>query len=183
MTTTTTSAVATGTYAIDPSHSHLGFKVRHLVVAKVRGQFADYTATLVVADEPLESSVEVTVQLASISTGDEQRDGHLRSGDFFSVDSTPTMTFRSTEVRQVGDDRFDVEGELTVRDVTKPLTLHAILDGTATDPWGGQRIVFSATGRLNREDFGITWNQPLETGGVLVGTDVDIEIEAEFVKQ
>jgi polyisoprenoid-binding protein YceI len=183
MSTITRTAPATGTYAIDASHTHVGFKARHLVVAKVRGSFSDVAGTVVIAEDPLASSVEVTVGLASVETGDEARDGHLRSADFFDVENNPTMTFRSTGVRQVGDDRYDVDGELTVRGVTRPLTLRATFEGTATDPWGGERAIFSATGKVNREEFGLTWNQALETGGVLVGKDVDLDIEAEVVKE
>lgn len=182
MSTTTTTVPAVGTYALDPSHSHVGFRVRHLM-SKVRGSFAEVDATVNVSDQPLESSVTATVQLASIDTGDATRDGHLRSADFFDVEASPTMTYRSTGVRQAGDDRFDVDGELTVRGVTRPLTLHATYDGTGSDPWGNERIGFTATAKLNREEFGLTWNQALETGGFLVGKDIDIEIEAEFVKQ
>jgi polyisoprenoid-binding protein YceI len=183
----TTTPIATalpiaGTYAVDPSHSHVGFKARHLVVAKVRGRFAEFEGTVTIADEPLESSVDVTVQLASIDTRDEKRDEHLRSGDFFDVDQHPTLTFRSTGVRPVGDDVYDVDGELTVHGITRPLTLRTTFEGTARDPWGGERAAFSATARLDRNDFGLTWNQALETGGVLVGKDIDIDIEAEIVR-
>ena len=183
MSTITTAIPATGTYAIDASHSHVGFKARHLVVAKVRGSFSELAGTVTVAEDPLQSTVEVEVQLASIDTGDETRDVHLRSADFFDVENHPTMTFRSTGIRSVGGDRYDVDGELTVRGVTKPFTLHAAFEGTATDPWGGDRAAFSATGKVNREEFGLTWNQALETGGVLVGKDIDIELEVEVVRQ
>ena len=183
MSTITRTTPAAGTYTVDGSHTHVGFKARHLVVAKVRGSFSDVSGTVVVADDPLASTVEVSVGLASVDTGDDTRDGHLRSADFFDVEQHPTMTFRSTGLRQVGDDRYEVDGELTVRGVTRPLTLHATFEGTAVDPWGGERAIFSATGKVNREEFGLTWNQALETGGVLVGKDVDLEIEAEVVKQ
>ena len=178
----TTTLPATGTYGIDASHSHVGFKVRHLVVGKTRGRFAEVDATLTIADEPLASSVEVSVPLASVDTRDAGRDEHLRSEDFFDVANHPVMTFRSTGVRPDGDD-YLVDGELTVRGVTKPLTLEASFDGSARDPWGGERIAFSAKGSVDREAFGLTWNQALETGGVLVGKKVDLEIEAEFVRK
>jgi polyisoprenoid-binding protein YceI len=182
MTTLTTAPPAAGTYALDPSHAHVGFRVRHLM-SKVRGRFADVDGVLRVAEEPLDSTVEVTVSLASIDTRDGTRDGHLRSADFFDVESHPAMTFRSTGVREVGDGRVDVDGELTIKGITRPLTLHATFDGSGRDPWGGERAGFSATGVVDREDFGLTWNQALETGGVLVGRQVTLEIEAEFVKQ
>jgi polyisoprenoid-binding protein YceI len=181
MSTTTAVLPATGTYALDASHTHVGFRIRHLV-SKTRGRFGAVDATLTVADDPLASAVEVTVPLASIDTRDETRDGHLRSPDFFDVENHPTMTFRSTAVREVAGGRFDVDGELTIRGVTRPLTLHATFDGGGRDPWGNERVGFTATGSLNREDFGLTWNQALETGGLLVGREVALEIEAEFVK-
>lgn len=183
MTTATTTIPATGTYAIDPSHSHVGFKIRHLVVSKVRGSFGAFTGTLRVADEPLDSSVEVSVDLASIDTGDEQRDGHLRSADFFDVERFPTMTFRSTGVRETGPGRYEVDGELSLRGVTRPVTLATTFEGSARDPFGNDKAAFSATAKVNREEFGLTWNQALEAGGVLVGRDVDVEIEVQFVKQ
>ena len=183
MSTITSTTPNTGTYAIDASHSHVGFKARHLVVAKVRGSFSDFSGSVEIADDPLQSSVQVEVALASIDTGDDTRDGHLRSPDFFDVENHPTMTFRSTGVRPTGGERYDVDGELTVRGITRPLTLHVTFEGTAQDPWGGERAVFSATGKVNREEFGLTWNQALETGGVLVGKDIDLEIEAEVIRQ
>jgi polyisoprenoid-binding protein YceI len=137
-----------------------------------------------IAPEPLESSVEVSVQLASIDTRDAGRDEHLRSADFFDTEAHPTMTFRSTGVRATGTaGRYAVDGELTVRGITKPLTLDVTFDGVARDPWGGERAGFTATGEIDREDFGLTWNQSLETGGVLVGKKVELEIEAEVVRQ
>lgn len=183
MTTTTVALPATGTYALDQSHSHVGFRVRHLMVAKVRGRFTEVAGTISIADDPVSSSVEVTIPLASIDTRDEQRDAHLRSPDFLDVEQFPTMTFRSTGVREVGEGRYEVAGDLTLRDVTKPVTLQVAFDGSARDPWGGERAAFSATGRLNREDFGVTYNQVLETGGVLVGKDIELDIEVEAVKQ
>ena len=182
MSTTTATLPATGTYAIDASHSHVGFRVRHLVVGKTRGRFAEVEATVTIAEQPLESAVDVTVPLASVDTRDAGRDEHLRSADFFDVEHHPTMTFRSTAIRE-GGDGYLVDGELTVRGITQPLTLDVSFDGSARDPWGGERLAFTARGSLDREAFGLTWNQALETGGVLVGKKVDLEIEAEFVKQ
>ena len=173
---------ATGTYGIDASHSHVGFKVRHLVVGKTRGRFAEVDATLTIAEDPLASSVEVSVPLASVDTRDAGRDEHLRGADFFDVEQHPVMTFRSTGVRPQGDE-YLLDGELTVRGVTKPITLELTFDGTARDPWGGERAAFTAKGSVDREAFGLTWNQALETGGVLVGKKVDLEIEAEFVRK
>jgi polyisoprenoid-binding protein YceI len=184
VTESTTTLPATGTYAVDASHTHVGFKVRHLMVSKVRGRFADFEGTVTIAPEPLESSVAVTVQLASIDTRDAGRDEHLRGADFFDADNHPTMSFTSTGVREAGTaGRYAVDGELTVRGITKPLTLDVTFDGTARDPWGGERAGFTAKGEIDREDFGLTWNQSLETGGVLVGKKVELEIEAEVIKQ
>lgn len=180
---TTTGLPAAGTYAVDVSHSHVGFRVRHLMVSKTRGRFAAFEAAVTIAEQPLESSVAVTVDLASVDTRDPGRDEHLRSADFFDVANHPTMTYRSTAVREVGDGRFAVDGELTVRGITQPLTLDVAFGGTVTDPWGGERVAFTATAEVERDVFGLTWNQALETGGLLVGKRVEIEIDAEFVRQ
>ena len=174
---------AAGTYGLDASHSQVGFAVRHVMVSKTRGRFSDFAGTIEIGENPLESSVAVTIQTASIDTRDEQRDGHLRSGDFFDAEAWPTMTYQSRSVRQVGDGRYVVEGDLTIKGVTKPVPLELTFEGGASDPWGGVRIGFSAKAEIDREAFGMTWNQALETGGVLVGKKVSIEIEAEAVKQ
>ena len=174
---------AAGTYALDASHSQVGFAVRHLMVSKTKGRFSDFAGTVEIGENPLESSVSVTIQSASVDTRDEQRDGHLRSGDFFDVEAYPTITYQSRSVRQTGEGRYIVEGDLTVKDVTQSVPLDLTFEGGATDPWGGVRIGFSAKAELDREAFGLTWNQALETGGVLVGKKVTIEIEAEAVKQ
>jgi polyisoprenoid-binding protein YceI len=174
---------AVGTYALDASHSQVGFAVRHLMVSKTKGRFSDFAGTVNIAENPLESSVSVTIQTNSVDTRDEQRDGHLRSGDFFDVEAWPTITYQSRSVRQVGKGQYVVEGDLTVKDVTQPVPLELTFEGGATDPWGGVRLGFSAKAELDREAFGLTWNQALETGGVLVGKKVTIEIEAEAIKQ
>lgn len=172
-----------GTYALDPSHSSVGFAVRHLMVSKTRGRFADFAGTVTIADDPLASSVEVEIKTASIDTRDEQRDGHLRSGDFFDVESFPVMTYRSTKVMPDGRNRWLVDGELTIRGVTRKVPLEVNFEGSAVDPWGGVRAGFAAKAEIDREEFGLTWNQTLETGGVLVGKKVSIELEAEAVLQ
>jgi len=174
---------AAGSYALDPSHSQVGFAVRHVMVSKTRGRFSDFAGTVEISENPLESSVAVTIQTASIDTRDEQRDGHLRSGDFFDAEAWPTMTYESRSVRKVGEGRYIVDGDLTIKGVTKPVPLELTFEGGAADPWGGVRIGFSAKAELDREAFGLTWNQALETGGVLVGKKVSIEIEAEAVRQ
>lgn len=172
-----------GTFALDPAHTSVNFVVRHLMVAKVRGHFSQYTGTVTVGEDPLSSSVTVEVQVASVSTGDDQRDGHLKSPDFFDVERHPTITFAGSQVSHQGGDRFTVDGELTVHGVARPVQLEVEYSGAAQDPWGNQRIGFSARAEVNREDFGLTWNQALEAGGVLVGKTARIEIDAEAVRQ
>jgi polyisoprenoid-binding protein YceI len=169
-----------GVFDLDVAHSVVGFSVRHLMVSKTRGRFATFSGTVTVAEDPLASSVEVTIDPASITTGDDKRDEHLRSADFFDVERFGEITFRSTRVLDHQGDRFRLEGELTVRDVTRPVVLDAVLEGIATSPWGTQAVGFSATTEIDREAFGLTWNQNLETGGVLVGKTVKVEIEAEI---
>ncbi len=172
---------AAGTYALDPSHSQVGFAVRHLMVSKTRGRFSDFAGTVEIGENPIESSVAVTIQTASIDTRDEQRDGHLRSGDFFDTEAWPTMTYQSRSVRRAGKGRYVVEGDLTIKDVTRPVPLDLSYEGGATDPWGGVRAGFSAKAEVDREAFGLGWNQALETGGVLVGRTVKIELEVQLV--
>jgi polyisoprenoid-binding protein YceI len=172
-----------GTYALDGSHSHVGFAVRHLMVSKVRGQFARFSGTVTIAEDPAQSSVEVDVELDSVDTKDDKRDAHLRSADFFHTEQNQKMTFRSTNVRHGKGDQWTVTGDLTIGDVTRPIELDVTYEGAATSPWGATSIGFSASGKLNREDFGLNWNQALETGGVLLGKDVTLEIEAEAIAQ
>lgn len=177
-----TTVPAVGTYELDPSHSSADFQVRHLGLSKVRGGFAIESGTVAIAEDPTQSSVEVTLDAASFNTGSEDRDGHVKSDDFLAVDRFPSVTFRSTAVRQAGDD-WKVDGDLTIKDVTRPVTLDVEFEGANQDPWGNGRIAFSAETEINREDFGITWNQTLETGGVLVGKNVKIVIDVEAVAQ
>ena len=169
-----------GSYAIDASHTHVGFTVRHMMVSKVRGQFEKFEGTVVIADEPTQSSVNVTVELDSINTNDEARDGHLKSADFFNTEANKQLTFVSTAVRPDGS-KWDVDGDLTLNGVTKQVTLVVEFEGALIDPYNMLRIGFSASGEINREDFGVAWNAALETGGVVVGKQVKLEIEAEAV--
>jgi polyisoprenoid-binding protein YceI len=178
-----TDVPAAGTYAIDASHTHVGFAARHLMVSKVRGGFSGVKGEIVIAENPFDSSVEVEIDLASVDTRDEKRDEHLRSADFFDVANHPSATFRSTGVREGKSDRFLVDGDLTVAGVTRPVTLDLTFEGSAASPWGTTSIGFSATAKVNREDFGLTWNQALETGGVLVGKDISLDLEVEAVQQ
>jgi polyisoprenoid-binding protein YceI len=170
-----------GTYAVDASHSQAGFVVRHLMVSKVRGAFTGVSGTVTVAEDLGDSAVEVEIDPATIDTRDAGRDEHLRSADFFGTDEHPVITYRSTGVSRDGGD-WRLDGELTIKGVTRPVSLVVEFLGAAGDPWGGTRLGFSAKGELDREDWGLNWNQALETGGVLVGKKVTLEIEAELIK-
>ena len=179
--TTTAAAVATS-WKVDPSHSHAEFAVHHLMISTVKGRFADVTGTLS-GDEtdPAGASIELLIPVASIDTRESQRDAHLRSADFFDADNYPVIRFASSTIARVGS-HFTVTGDLTIRGVTKAITLEVEAGGRVRDPWGGERIGFSATTRLNRKDFGLVWNQALETGGVLVGDEVKVTVELELVR-
>lgn len=177
-----TTVPAAGTYQIDPSHSSATFQVRHLGLSKVRGSFERFSGAITIAEDPAASSVEVDLEAASFTTGADDRDGHVKSADFLDVETYPSLRYRSTGVRQDGDG-WKVDGELTVRDVTVPVTLDVEFEGAGQDPWGNGRIAFTASTEINREDFGITWNQALETGGVLVGKTVKISIDVQGVEQ
>jgi polyisoprenoid-binding protein YceI len=183
MATTVTTLPETGTWAVDASHSSIEFVAKHLVVSKVRGRFQAFTGSLVVA-EPIEhSTVEVTIDAASITTNDEGRDGHLRSGDFLDVEAHPTLTFRSTGAQHRSGDEWTIPGELTIRGVTQPVELDVAYLGVFVDPWGNQKAAFSASTEIDREAFGLTWNQALEAGGVLVGRTVKIELDVQAAPQ
>ena len=183
MTDSTTTAIEfpgykAGTWTLDPSHSEVLFSVRHMMISKVRGTFGVKAATLTAPENPLEATVEATVDVASIDTKDEGRDNHLRSADFFDVETYPTMEFRSTGVRIENGD-FLVDGNLTIKGITKPVTFDFDFGGFGTDPWGNYKAGATAKTVINREDFGLTWNAALETGGVLVGKDVTIELDLQ----
>lgn len=173
---------AAGRWEIDPAHSSVEFVARHLMLAKVRGRFAGFSGTLNVADVPEESWVDVTIDAATIDTREPQRDQHLRSPDFLDAERYPTLRYEGGGLEQNGGSRFKLFGSLTIRAVTRPLILDVEFQGVTEDPWGGTRAVFSASAEIDREDFGLTWNQALETGGVLVGKRVRIEIEIEAVR-
>ena len=172
-----------GTYAFDQGHTTIEFVGRHLMITKVRGRFTDFSGQIVIGEAPENSSVEVTINTASVDSSDEKRDGHLRSPDFLDVENYPTITFRSTAVEIVGDGTAKVTGDLTVKDVTRPVTLDVEFDGAQADPWGGQRLGFAAHTDIDREDWGLTWNVALETGGMLVSKKVRLEFNVEAVKQ
>lgn len=172
-----------GTFAIDPAHTTASFVARHLMVSKVRGSFGQVSGEIVVADDPLASGVTVHISAASIDTGVADRDAHLRGADFLDVERYPELTFRSLRLEELGGGQFHLVGELTIRDVTREVRLDVEFEGVARSPWGQEVVGFTATTEIDREDFGITWNQALETGGVLVGKKVKIEISAEAVRQ
>jgi polyisoprenoid-binding protein YceI len=170
------------TWTIDPAHSRVGFAVRHMMFATVRGHFGSFDGVLNLdASQPENSSVEGTVDVASINTGEPDRDNHLRSPDFFDVENYPTMSFRSTRIEAKGGNRYLVHGDMTIKDVTRPITFDVEYGGEGRDPWGNTRRGFSASTSINRKDFDLTWNVALETGGWLVGDEVKIEIEQEVV--
>ena len=174
---------APGTFVIDKSHTQVGFIARHLMVSKVRGRFTEYEGTVVVADDPAASSVEVTIQAASISTNDENRDNHVRTNDFLAVEEFPTLTFRSTKVEIGSSSSWKVSGDLTIRGVTRPVVLDVDFEGVIQDPWGNQRLGFAASAEIDRNEFGVSFNAALETGGFVVSPKIKLEIEAEAVRQ
>lgn len=171
-------------WKIDPTHSQIEFSIRHMMISKVRGRFESFGGTFNLATRnPAAASVEGTVDVNSINTKDAQRDGHLRSGDFFDVEKYPTMSFRSTRIEPVGDGEYKVYGDLTIKDMTREVVFDVLDEGQAQDPWGNQRWGVSATTKINRKDFGLNWNVALETGGWLVGDEVTISAEAELVQE
>jgi polyisoprenoid-binding protein YceI len=173
----------TTTWNIDTSHSSIAFSVRHMVFAKVRGRFDSWKGAVQLDDADLtRSSVEVEIDAGSINTGTPDRDTHLRSPDFFDAEQFPTLRFESTLIEKTGDDAYRVQGNLTIRDITHEVVLETEHGGRATDPWGNQRMAFTASTSVNRNDFGLKWNQVLEAGGVLVGERIDIQLEVQAVQ-
>ncbi|AGW41552.1 hypothetical protein O159_15000 [Leifsonia xyli subsp. cynodontis DSM 46306] len=171
-----------GTWTIDPAHSEVGFSIRHLMISKVKGVFEDFDATFVTAENPLESSVTAHARVASVNTKNADRDAHLRTGDFFLAEEHPTIDFVSTGVRQE-DGEFLVDGDLTIKGVTKPVTFEFDFGGFGRDMYGNDKAGATAKTTINREDFGLTYNAALETGGVLLGDDVTIALEFQAVLQ
>ncbi len=183
MTTATDLAQLTGEYTLDPAHTRIGFVARHAMVTKVRGAFNEFEGTAAIdGADPSRSTVTVVIKAASIDTRNEQRDAHLRSNDFLAMDEYPEIRFVSTAVRQLDENTFALTGDLTVRGVTKPVTIDFTYEGTATDPFGNQRLGFEGSVTISRKDYGITWNAALETGGVLVSDKVVLEFEVSAVK-
>jgi len=173
-------APAPGEWSLDESHTTAAFVARHMMVTKVRGHFDRLSGRVQIGETPEASSVEVTLDAASIFSGDQKRDDHLRSADFLDVEKYPTITFRSTAVKQTGPSSLEVTGDLTIRDQTRPVELKVDFEGVERTPWGTTVAGFSAKAEINREDWGMTWNAALETGGVLVGKKVALEIETEL---
>ena len=180
-TRTPLSDLTPGTWNVDGSHSTIGFVARHLMVTKVRGRFASFSGTLTIGADPLASKVEATVETASVTTGEETRDGHLKSPDFFDVEKYPTMTLVSTGIDKDGSD-YVLHTELTIKDVTKAVDFELQFEGVSPDPWGGTRAGFSAEADINRKDWGLEWNMALETGGFVVGDKIKIQLDIQAVK-
>ena len=184
MATSTTAPASVTTWKLDPAHSSAEFKVKHMMISNVKGRFTGLSGTLLehATDKSL-SSFEASIDVSTINTGDPQRDAHLKSADFFDVEKYPTMTLKSTKVEPKGEAEYRVTGDLTIHGVTKPVALE--VEGPsapAKDPWGNTRIGLSATGKINRKDYGLNWNAALETGGFLVGEDVQITLDVQFIK-
>jgi polyisoprenoid-binding protein YceI len=174
-------SVPAGSWNVDPTHSRVGFVARHMMVTKVRGSFSDYSADVTIGEDPLQSSVSAVVQMASIDTANPERDGHLRTNDFFDIERYPTMSLQSTGFKQDGE-RYQMLADLTIKGVTQPVEFEVEFDGVGQDPWGNTRAGFTAVTTINRREFGIEWNAALETGGVLVGDKIQIELDIQLVK-
>ena len=177
------SASLAGTWQIDTAHSGVEFAVTHMMISKVRGRLSDITGTLVTDGTPAGSQIEVEIGTASIDTHEASRDTHLRSADFFDVEKFPKITFRSKSVTAKSANEFHVTGDLTMHGVTKPIEMDVSSEGTGRDPWGGERVGFSSTFNVDRRDFGLTWNQALEAGGVLVSNTVKVTVDAQFTRK
>jgi polyisoprenoid-binding protein YceI len=178
---TTIPGYVAGAWNIDPVHSEVGFSARHMMVSKVRGRFTEFSGQIVTGGDPLGSTVHAEIKLASITTGNEQRDDHIRSADFFEAETYPTMTYRSTGVRADGDGGYILDGELTLKGVTKGVPLTLELNGFGPDAYGGTRAGFTATGEINRRDFNVNFTAPLQNGGVVVSDKIGLHLEIEAV--
>ena len=183
MSTSATTVVPTGTWNVDPAHSKVGFAVKHMGIANVRGEFTEFEGTLEVADDLSSAKAHGTVKVQSVSTNEAQRDEHLRSGDFFDAEQHPELTFTSTAIEPVDDETFKITGDLTIHGITKPITLTAEVQGTDTDPWGNDRVGLEVTGSLSRGDYDMKFNQALGSGNMLVGDKVKLALDISAVKQ
>lgn len=176
--------MAKTTWAIDPTHSEIGFKVKHMMFTNVSGKFNLFDADIENEEENFETAaINFSAEVNSINTGNDDRDNHLRSADFFDVENFGKLTFKSTNVKKVNEGEYKISGDLTIKDVTKSITLDTEYSGLMKDPWGNTKIGLSLNGKINRKEFGLTWNAALETGGVLVGEDIKLNAEVQFVKQ
>jgi polyisoprenoid-binding protein YceI len=182
MSTDTLTQLTAGTWTIDASHSAVTFVARHLMVSKVRGSFNGFSGTITIADDPLQSKVEATVDAASIDTGDANRDGHLQSADFFDVANFPTWSLVSTGLTATGGNEYTLVADLTIKGVTRSVTFDLEFDGVATDPWNNTKAGFAAETEISRKEFGLEWNVALEAGGVLVGDKVKIQLDIQATK-
>jgi polyisoprenoid-binding protein YceI len=181
---TTTKTLTTTKWTLDPTHSELAFKIRHMMITNVKGEFRKFDATIVTDGSGFtEASVSATVDASSIFTNDETRDGHLKSADFFDVEKHPLLSFSGTDFYRIKGDEYKLKGILTIKEMSNEVELDVVFGGTNKDPWGNEKIGFSVEGKINRKDFGLSWNTVLETGGVLVGEEVRISGEFQFVRQ
>ncbi len=172
-----------GSYTIDPTHSRIGFQARHAMVTTVRGHFEDFEGTFTLDEaNPSASTAQLTIQAVSVTTSQQQRDEHLRSSEFFDPATYPTLSFTSTSIEKTGDDEYAVTGDLTIKDVTKPVTLDLTFSGGAKDPFGNNRVGFEGTAAINRKEWGLVWNAALETGGVLVSEKVKLDFDVSLIK-
>ncbi|MGD6743104.1 YceI family protein [Streptomyces sp. BH106] len=177
-------AAVTGDYTVDPAHTTLGFVARHAMVTNVKGSFSDFTGSLHLdGSDPAKSTASFDVQMASISTGNEDRDGHLKSADFFKIDEFPTMTFRSTSAESLGGDDYRITGDLTILGTTKPITIDLEFNGVAKDPFGNERVGFEGKSEILRSDWGLSWNAALETGGVLISDKIKLNFDISAIKE
>jgi polyisoprenoid-binding protein YceI len=183
MSPATTTTIPTGTWAADTAHSTLGFSVKHLGIATVRGSFDEFEGKLELGDDLSTAKVSGSAKVASINTSEPQRDAHLKSADFFDAEAYPELTFESTGAKAIDDDTFEIVGDLTMHGVTKPITLRAEIQGSETDPWGNERIGLEITGQLNRSEWGMKFNQALGSGNLLVSDVVKLALDVSAVKQ
>ncbi len=183
MSTPTAATAATTTWKIDPSHSHIEFAVKHLMITTVKGRFSGVEGVVRLDErDPSAADVDVKIDASTIDTREPQRDAHLRSADFFDVETYPHLVFKASRIASRRGNEFKLAGDLTLHGVTRPVVLDVVEEGRAKDPWGGERLGFSATTKVKRSDFGLTWNQALETGGVVVGDEIKVPLELELVK-
>ncbi|WP_186778561.1 YceI family protein [Streptomyces salinarius] len=184
MTTTPDLSTLTGDYTVDPAHTTIGFTARHAMVTNVKGKFLDFTGTLHLdGTDPSRSTASLDITMDSIDTGSPDRDGHLKSSDFFNTDEYPTMTFRSTKAESLGGDDYRITGDLSILGTTKPLTIHLEFNGAAKDPFGNERVGFEGKAEIKRSEWGLTWNAALETGGVLVSDKIKLNFDISAIRQ